>query len=374
MLLLEEDDNRRGIAMKALAKFGKPGDFGTYRLIDIPEPECGDHDVILEIKAAAICGADMKHYRVDNGSDQFGSVRGHEFSGKIVKTGKHVKDWSVGQRVVSDNTGHVCGVCPACERGDFLLCSEKVNLGLGYGYSGGFTKYCKIPGEILAIHKRAIWEIPEGVDYEEAAVLDPVCNAYKAIAQRSSLLPGENVVVFGTGPLGLFAVQVARIMGALNIVVVGLAEDVKVRFGVARELGATAVVNGSQEDVVGRCRELCGGPDSIGLVVDCAGANICLKQAIEMVRNNGEIVRVGMGFQPFGYPINDISMKAVSIIGHMAYDCVTWRNALALLAAGKIKVKPMITHRLGLSQWDEGFAAMADKEAIKVILTYDYGE
>ena len=202
--------------------------------------------------------------------------------------------------------------------------------------------------------------------------MDPICNAYKAIAQRSGLLPGENVVIFGTGPLGLFSVQIAKIMGALNIVVVGLEEDVKVRFGVARQLGATEVVNGSAEDVVKRCQEICGGSDSIGLVVDCAGANICLKQAIEMVRCNGEIVRVGMGFKPVGFSINDISMKAVSIIGHMAYDATSWRNSLQLLAAGRIQVTPMITHRLGLSRWEEGFEAMANKEAIKVILTYDF--
>ncbi|MDR1766003.1 MAG: zinc-binding dehydrogenase [Lachnospiraceae bacterium] len=360
--------------MKALAKFGKASDFGTYRLIDIPEPVCGPRDVVIEVKAAAICGADMKHYKVDNGSDEFGSVRGHEFSGDIVEVGAEVTDWKVGQRVVSDNTGHVCGKCPACERGDYLLCSEKVNLGLGYGYSGGFTKYCLVPGEILAIHKRALWEIPEGIDYEEAAVMDPICNAYRAIAQRSSLLPGENVVIFGTGPLGLFSVQVAKLMGAVNIVMVGLAEDVAVRFPVARQLGASATVDASAENVVERCRSLCGGDDSIGLVVDCAGANISLRQAIEMVRNNGEIVRVGMGFAPFGFPINDISMKAVSIIGHMAYDATSWRNALALLQHGRIQVKPMITHRLGLSQWEDGFEAMANKEAIKVILTYDYPE
>lgn len=357
--------------MKALAKFGKPSDFGTYRFIDVPEPVCEDEDIIIEVKAAAICGADMKHYRVDNGSDEFGSVRGHEFSGQIVKVGKNVTDWQVGQRIVSDNTAHVCGVCPACEAGDFLLCPEKVNLGLGYGTNGGFTKYCKIPGEILKIHRHAIWEIPEGIDYEEAAVLDPICNAYKAIAQRSGLLPGQNVVVFGTGPLGLFSVQIAKIMGAVNIVMVGLEEDTKVRFDVARQLGATAVVNGSREEVVKRCQELCGGRDGIVLVVDCAGANSVLQQAIEMVRNNGEIVRVGMGFAPLGFSINDISMKAVSIIGHMAYDATTWRNAIALLKAGRIQVKPMITHRLGLSQWDEGFRLMAEREAIKVILTYD---
>ena len=110
----------------------------------------------------------------------------HEFAGEIVKVGELVKDWKVGQRVVSDNSAHVCGVCPACEQGDFLCCENKVNLGLDNNtWGGGFSKYCKVPGEILRIHKHAIWEIPENVKYEEAAVLDPICNSYKAIAQQS---------------------------------------------------------------------------------------------------------------------------------------------------------------------------------------------
>lgn len=357
--------------MKALAKYGEPLEFGTYHFIDIPEPECGDDDIIMEVKAAAICGADMKHFRVDNGSTKFGSVRGHEFAGVIHQIGKNVKDWKVGQRIVSDNTGHVCGKCPACMAGDFLLCSEHVNLGLGYGYSGGFTKYCRIPGEILKIHPQAIWEIPENIDFEEAAVLDPICNGYKTMAQESNLLPGENVVVFGTGPLGLCCVQMARIMGASHIVVVGLEEDVNVRFPVAMELGATEVVNGSREDVVARCQEICGGRDGIGLVVDCAGATISLQQGIKMLRNNGQLIRVGMGFKPLNYDINDISMRSLDIKGHQAYNSISWKNAIELLKTGKVQVKPMITHRLGLSQWEEGFEAMASKEAIKVIFHYD---
>lgn len=356
--------------MKALARYGTA--FGGYRLIDVPVPECGPEDILIEIKAAAICGADMKHYKVENGSDEFNSVRGHEFAGEIVKVGEKVTDWKPGQRVVSDNSAHVCGTCPACEMGDFLCCPEKVNLGLDNNrWGGGFSKYCLVPGEILRIHKHALWEIPESVSYEEAAVLDPICNSYKAIAQQSHLLPGQDVVVFGTGPLGLFAVQVARIMGAVNIVMVGLEEDTKVRFGVAKELGATHVVNGSKEDVVKRCVEICG-QENLGLVVECSGANIALKQAIEMLRPNGEVVRVGMGFKPLEFSINDITAWNKSIIGHMAYDSISWRNAIRLLEKGEIKVKPMITHRIGLSHWEEGFQAMADKEAIKVIMTYDF--
>ena len=343
-------------------------------MIDVPEPVCGDEDLIVEIKAAAICGADMKHFRVENGSDSFNSIRGHEFAGKIVQVGKNVTGWHIGQRVVSDNSAHVCGVCPACERGDFLCCESKVNLGLDNNtWGGGFSKYCLIPGEILRIHKHAIWEIPENVKYEEAAVLDPICNAYKAVAQQSHLLPGQDVVVFGTGPLGLFSVQIAKLMGAVNIVMIGLEEDTKIRFDVARKLGATHCVNGSQEDVVKRCIEICG-RDNLGLVIECSGANIALKQAIAMLRPNGEVVRVGMGFKPLDFSINDITAWNKSIIGHMAYDSTSWRNAIRLLASGQIKVQPMITHRLGLSHWEEGFDAMAKKDAIKVIFHYDFDE
>lgn len=125
--------------------------------------------------------------------------------------------------------------------------------------------------------------------------------------------------------------------------------------------------------MVARCQQICG-KDNLGLVIECSGANIALKQAIEMLRPNGEVVRVGMGFKPLDFSINDITARNKSIIGHMAYDSTSWRNALRLLASGAIKVKPMITHRIGLSQWREGFDAMVDKTAIKVIMTYDFDE
>ena len=181
--------------MKALTRYcSDKGEFGGYRYIDMPVPECGPDDVIIRVKAAAICGADMKHWYADldgsNSSDELNSIRGHELSGVIVKLGENVSGWKVGQRVVSDNSGRACGTCPACEKGDFMLCEHKSGLGLdnnykSFGGSGGFTKYAKIPGGILRLHPHAIWEIPEGVKYEEAAVLDPISNAYNAIAQQS---------------------------------------------------------------------------------------------------------------------------------------------------------------------------------------------
>ena len=108
--------------MKALGRYGK--EVGGYRMIEVPVPQCGPEDVIIEIKAAAICGADMKHYKVENGSDEFYSIRGHEFAGQIVLVGDYVKYWHVGQRVVSDNSAYVCGTWQAYVFRDLRRCPD----------------------------------------------------------------------------------------------------------------------------------------------------------------------------------------------------------------------------------------------------------
>lgn len=352
--------------MKALVKYGEQT--GGYRYEDVDEPVCGLGDIIIEIKAASICGSDRRHYKVDNDSDGFNYIRGHEFSGEIVQVGKNVKDWLVGQRVVSDNTGYVCGVCPACEMGDYLVCPQKVNLGLGM--DGGFTKFVKIPAEILAIHGHAIWEIPENISYEEAALLDPVCNAYKAIAQRSRLLPGDNVIVYGTGALGLCSIQIARIMGAEKIICVGQDKDIPMRFDIAKKLGATHVISNTSMEVESLVKEICG-MDEISTVVDCVGAASIMQEGLKILRPNGEFIMIGHGFKPLNFDLSAITTKAISIIGHMGYDSRSWRNSIALLRARKIDTKSMITHRLPLSEWEKGFDMMATGEAIKVILYYD---
>ena len=162
-------------------------------------------------------------------------------------------------------------------------------------------------------------------------------------------------------------------MGAVNIVLVGLDSDVPTRFEVAKALGATHVVNGSREDVVARCRQICG-EDNLGLVIECSGSNTALEQAIAMVRPNAEIVRAGMGFKPLNFSINRITEWNIALLGHMAYDSTTWRNVLRLVEHNKVRIEPMITHRFGLSEWEKGFEAMAAKDAIKVVLTYDFDD
>lgn len=358
--------------MNGLVRYGK--EIGHFKFeTGLPVPEVGKDDLLVEVKAAGICGADLKHYNVDNDAEEIVENRriaGHEFSGVIVEIGENVTDWKVGDRVVSENTGGACGKCHACSVGNFLLCPYKKSLGLTVGMDGGFTKYVRIPGKILEVYKNAIFKIHENISFEEAALLDPMGNAYMALAQRSKLLPGENVVIFGAGPLGLCAVQIAKLMGAANIILVASKRNEEVRFKIGKKLGVTHFIVNDEEDVVSSVKEITG-ENEVGVIIDCAGPPEVLKQSLEIIRTNGQIVRVGMSFKPVDFSINDLSMNAVTTTGHMAYDTTSLKNCLKLMEKGMIDAKSLITHRLPLSQWEKGFELMLNREAAKVILTYD---
>ncbi|WP_100488522.1 zinc-binding dehydrogenase [Sporolactobacillus pectinivorans] len=355
--------------MKGLCRYGT--EIGGFHFEEnLPEPEISDDDLLIEVKAAGICGADLKHYDIDNGATTGKRIAGHEFSGVVVKAGKNVIDWKVGDRVVSENTGYVCGKCYACSVGNYLLCPHKRSLGLSVGMDGGFTKYVKIPGQVMQVYKNCLFQIPDNVSFEEAAMLDPIGNAYMSVAQRSNLLPGDHVVIFGAGPIGLLCLEMAKLMGAAEIILVASSRNRHVRFKVAEKLGATHCIAYDEENVADRVKEIVG-EYNIPIVFDCAGSPQVLEQALQIVRSTGQIVRVGMSYLPLNFSINDLSMKAITLTGHMAYNTVSLKHSLRLLERGMIDAKSLITHRLPLSEWEKGFKLMKSRDAIKVILHYD---
>lgn len=350
--------------MQALVKYGT-GPKET-ELREVPIPEIGENDLLIEVKAAGICGSDIAY---DNGDhpDHLNCpvVLGHEFSGVVSKVGKNVKDWNVGDRVVSDNTGYVCGKCFACTTGQFLSCPDRK--GLGYGMDGGFTDYVKITGDLLSKNPNTLFPIPEGVSFDEAAILDPICNAYKAIVQESKIMPGEDIAVFGVGPLGLFSIQIAKVMGCANIIAVGLSQDEE-RFKIAQKYGATHIIKSDCQDVVCEIDRITGG-DKVALAVDAAGVNVVLHQAIDVVRTGGEIVKIGYDKRPYDYSLDNILDRGVGIKGHFGYDYQSWKNVMNLLVLGKVDLKGMISHHIRLKDWQKGFELVRSREAIKIIIT-----
>lgn len=352
--------------MQALVKYGLGK--GETELRNMPIPEIGDDDLLIEIKAAGICGSDIAY---DNGDHpnhlNVPVILGHEFAGVVSKVGKNVNKWKIGDRIVSDNTGYVCGECFACATGQYLMCPDR--LGLGYGMHGGFTDYVKITGDLLKKNPKSLFQLPDSVSFEEAAILDPICNAYKAIVQESSVMPGEDIIVFGVGPLGLFSIQIAKLIGCANIIAVGLEAD-RERFEIAKKFGANHIIISDKEDLNERINDITKG-DNPPVAIDAAGANIVLHQAIGVVRKGGEVIKIGFDKRAYNYSLDNLLDLGVTVKGHFGYDYRSWKNCLKLLELGKVDLKGMISHYIRLEDWEKGFDLVKSKKAIKIIITKD---
>ena len=350
--------------MKAVVKYG----YGPKEIEvrDVPIPEIGDDDILMEVKAAGVCGTDIAfdqgmHANLLNPP----VILGHEFAGVIAAVGKNVKDWKVGDRVVSDNTGHVCGHCYACNTANYLACPER--LGLGYGMDGGFTNFVKIHGDTLRIMPSSLMRIPDSMSFEAAAILDPACNGYRAVVQEGQVMPGDYVAVFGIGALGLMSIQAARAAGAAKIFAVALSSDGDTRFEIAKKCGATDLIRSDIEDTVEIIRNATGG-EGVSCAVDAAGVNVVMQTILKIIRTGGIVPKIGYDARPYGDTLDPFIDGAIQLKGHFGYDWVCWRNVMNLCEAGKWDQEVVITHRMKITEWRKAFDMVRNLEATKVIL------
>lgn len=350
--------------MKAVVLY----DQGKVELRDVERPVCGDEDIIIEVKACGICGSDLNFYYGRRGP--MGPVpytMGHEFAGVIAEMGKNADPrWKIGDRVVSENTGDACGTCPSCSRGDFVACAHRQILGCTM--DGGFTKYVRIPGKLLRFYKNCLWKIPDNLSFQEATLMDPAANGYNAVIQQGGLKPGEIVVVYGVGALGIMSIAAANYGGASKIIAVGMHSDRVSREAIARKYGADYfLASDEEEDMAAKIREIAG-PDGVAMTVDAAGHPSITKTAIQFTRNQGVIVRIGTNPAPFDDTFDSFKGKNISVIGHMGYNQESWRNCLALASSGKLDLQSIISNELPLEDFHKGFEMSRLQQATKVIL------
>ncbi len=334
------------------------------------KPVCGDRDVLIAVKAVGICGGDLHYFKGDfdpppGVQEEF--TIGHEFAGVIEEVGKNADPrWKVGDRVVTDNTAGACGKCPACAKGHYVLCKYRKILGLGE--DGGFTSYVVEPGKILELNPDSMFRIPENLSFAAATVLEPAANSYRAVIQEGKVKPGETVVIYGPGPIGLMCTQIAAIAGAAKIILVGRAHNKALRGQIGMKYGATHwVENDAGKNAKEQILEIAG-DEGVDCIIDAAGDPSVLLEAIDIIRNEGTIVRAGFSDKPVGAGINAISLKSVRIFGHMGYDTECWKNCIRLAEAGKLDLDTIVTHQLPLDQWEEGFKKSIDGSAGKVVL------
>lgn len=353
--------------MTAVVREG-PGPEGIV-IKQMPIPTIGDGDVLIKVKAAGLCGSEVHVYKTPNMRfmGRAGVIAGHEFMGEVVEVGKRVRHWKVGDRVASDNTGYACGECNACLSGEPILCKHR--RGLGSYYDGGWAQYCKIGEEILSLFPGCLVHVPDCVSDEVAAILDPISNGYCAVVQHGSFLPGDSVAVIGVGPLGLACINAAKAAGAAHILAIVRASTNSLHRERAIKMGATAVLEQEKDDIRQIVDTLTHG-EGLASVYECAGPASLYKLCVDITRNGGKIVRVGMDHSSTAFDmdvVNSLLFRNISLIGHNGYNPLCWSNSLRLLEAGRLNPQEMITHVLPLTDYRKGVDAMLNREAIKVV-------
>jgi 2-desacetyl-2-hydroxyethyl bacteriochlorophyllide A dehydrogenase len=289
----------------------------------VPTPEPGPRDVLIQVKRAGICGTDIHMYHGKFAPEAMPVVPGHEFSGVVAAVGSEVSDLRVGERVTADiNVG--CGHCFFCRKNEILLCREMYQLGIHR--NGGFADYVVVPARLVIL-------IPDEMSFALAALTEPLSCCVRSSTQ-SRLRAAESVLVIGAGPIGNLHVQLARVSGAAPIIVADLNTQ---RLQMAKDSGADVLVE-DQEKLEATVMRYTGGRGA-DLVIESVGSPALYERAMALVRPGGRIAAFGVAapearatYMPFAVVLREIGMK-----GTVASSGDDYYNALTLLQYGRIK-------------------------------------
>ncbi|MBF8221916.1 L-threonine 3-dehydrogenase [Halomonas sp. 328] len=341
--------------MKALVKReAAPG----LWLEEVPEPQVGINDVLIRVKRTAICGTDMHIYNWDAWAQQTiptPMVVGHEFVGEIVEVGSNVNDFKPGQLVSGE--GHVvCGRCRNCLAGRRHLCAH--TSGIGVNRPGAFAEY-------LALPMSNVWEHRPGIDLDVAALFDPFGNAVHTALQFELL--GEDVLITGAGPIGAMAAAVCRHAGARHVVVTDLNPE---RLALARRLGATRTVDVRHETLAEVQRDL-GMAEGFDVGLEMSGSPEAFRDLLANLCHGGKVAMLGIPSEETAIDWNTVIFNMLTIKGIYGREMYeTWYKMSVMIESG-LDISPVITHRLPYREFQQGFDAMLDGSAGKVVLNWE---
>lgn len=324
---------------------------------EVPEPQIGPNDVKIKVHKTAICGTDLHIYNWDEWSQktiETPRIIGHEYVGEIVELGTNVNGWQIGQMVSGE--GHiVCGRCRNCLAGNGHLCKETV--GVGVNRDGAFAQFLVIPQENVR-------PCEPGVPLEMYSVFDPFGNAVHTALSYD--LTGEDVLITGAGPIGIMAAAVCKHVGARRVVITDINDT---RLELARKLGIQHTVNTAKEDlsVIMETLNIREGFD-VGL--EMSGSEIAMNTMIDHMIHGGRIALLGLLKSDAKIDWSKVIFNGLTIKGIYGRQMhETWYKMSAMLQSG-LDISPIITHRMDVRDYEEGFAAMNSGKSGKVILDW----
>jgi len=341
--------------VKAFAKIRRePG----ITRIDAEQPKPGNHEVLVKVRVTSVCGTDYHIYRWDEWAQAHirpPRIIGHEFAGEIIEVAPDVSTHKVGD-IVAAESHLACGRCYQCRTGNSHIC-ERLAI-LGVDVDGSFAEYVKIP-------EQNAWPIPPEIPIQTASVLEPLGNAVHAAFAAD--IPGSDVCIFGCGPVGLSAVALTNVSGALSVTAIDINDY---RLGLAKTMGASKVINSKAVDAVAEIRRDTDGRGA-GVVLEMSGSEVAVRNAFRAVRNGGTVILFGLPSREVHLNLaDDVIFKEAHVRGIVGREMFkTWYMLEGLLKSRKVDLQPLITHRMSLNQIDEAMKLVGSGECGKILLT-----
>jgi L-iditol 2-dehydrogenase len=342
-----------------VVRFYAPGDI---RLEETAVPQVSAGEVIIRVRNCSTCGTDVKIARSGHPNMTAPQILGHEIAGEITEIGAGVSGWTVGDRVqviaaIPD------GTCPDCLAGRPQVCPNQ--LSMGYQFPGGFAEYMIVPREVLAVDGLTL--IPAGLSFAEASLAEPLACVLNG-QELARVGAGDTVVVIGSGPIGCLHVRLARARGAASVILVDLNSE---RLAAAAELvNPDVVIAADGSDPVEAVLAATGGRGA-DVVITAAASGRAQEQGLKMLARRGRLSLFG-GLPKDAPTItvdsNLVHYRELTIVGVNGSSPAHNKEALELIASGKVPVDDLITHRLPLDQFLEAIEIVARGEAIKVTI------
>jgi len=329
------------------------------RMEDLPVPEPGPGQVQMEMQEVGICGSDVHywtHGRIGDFIVKAPMILGHEASGIVSKVGEGVTTLKKGDRVAIE-PGVPCRMCCYCKTGRYNLCLD-MKFCATPPYDGNLSRFYVHDADFC-------FKLPDHVSLEEGALLEPLSVGVHA-TNRAGVGLGSTVLICGAGPIGLVNVLTCKAKGASTVCVTDLDEG---RLKMAKELGADKIFKVTSRDPLENAKaieEIMGEmPD---ITIECSGAAPSIQTAIYATKSGGVVVLVGLGQEMVQFPVVNAGVREVDVRGIFRYvNC--YPTALAMVASGKVNVKPLITHKFKLEESIKAFEAAKRGEGIKIMIS-----
>jgi len=323
----------------------------------VPFPRISPNDVLIKVVKTAICGTDIHIYNWDEWSRKTiptPMAIGHEFVGAIAEIGSEVRGLKEGDRVSAE--GHItCGHCRNCRAGKRHLCRNTI--GVGVNRPGCFAEYISVPAS-------NVFKVPEIIDDETAAILDPFGNA--AHTALSFDLVGEDVLITGAGPIGIMAVAIARHVGARHVVITDVNDY---RLTIAKQMGASAAINVTRQAILDTMNTL-RMHEGFDVGLEMSGNIHAFKDMLDTMNYGGQVAILGIPTGEVSIDLTQIILKGLKLKGIYGREMFeTWYKMSSMLQS-KLDISPVITHRFGVDDFQQAFELMHSGQSGKVIMDW----